>query len=874
MNTDLRRAILAVWAAGALLAALVVGMTLRHWADDRRGDIWAAASTLLLLVIMAALLHWHLHRQFMARLQIEAARARLAASHEELLAQVRARERSDADLDRTQALMNSLLANTHEGFWLIDTEGRTVDVNPAMCTMLGRSREQVLQRTIYDFVDAHNAAVFRRQIELRRNGHGATYELSLLRPDGSTLTCINNAAPVTDAKGRRIGSVGLWTDVSPMIAAQRDLSRAQSTIDGALAAMAEGILLFDPDDRLVRWNRHYELLFPHLAPLLRVGMPLSELHAASAKHLLPDGSAAEHAAWIAARACHHRLGGAPLEIVQPDGRVIEIAEAAMPSDGFVATYRDVSAARRAERELREAKTTLDQALDAMSDGFVVFDADERLLVWNRRYLQMFPYLDGRLQAGMAMEAIGDIAARALMPDATAAERRAFMARRREERLRGTGVTSMTLANGCVVEAIDRRTDDGKLVSLFRDVTHTHQAARALEEARDAAEQAAQAKTQFLAVMSHEIRTPLNAVLGMNGLLRDSTLDPQQRRWVDLIAKSGESLLAVINDILDLARLEAGKLSLEVVDFSPLAAVHDVVSIMSARAQAKGLVLELQADTHDEAQALRVRSDPSRLRQLLFNLVDNAIKFTERGHVAVALTSSDVGAARAALAISVRDTGVGIAPEVLPHLFKPFSQADRSISRRFGGSGLGLSICREIVHLMGGRIDVQSTPGQGSVFRVELTLDALAPAPAMPRTHVGPTLPTVPSLRGLRVLVAEDNSVNQLLIRALLDRMGHYHDVVADGVEVLRQVQAAPYDLVLMDVQMPQMDGLAATRAIRALTGPAAQVPIIAMTANVLQEDRAACEAAGMSAFVGKPIDRQRLGDAIERVLDTAAATSD
>jgi signal transduction histidine kinase/CheY-like chemotaxis protein len=556
-----------------------------------------------------------------------------------------------------------------------------------------------------------------------------------------------------------------------------------------------------------------------------------------------------------------------------DSRVIAAVAAALAllvvgAAGF--GHWHVKRLARVSGELAQSKSTLEHALGAMHDGFLLLDDQDRVVAWNQRYVELFPWLADTIAVGTTARALAERAALELLRDAGETARAEYVERRLALARQGDGTHAQRLHDGRVVHSIERRTGDGGLVSVFRDITVGE---RELARVREAAEAASKAKTRFLAAMSHEIRTPLNAVLGMNGLLRDSTLDPQQRRWVDLIAKSGESLLAVINDILDLARLEAGKLSLEVVDFSPLAAVHDVVSIMSARAQAKGLVLELQADTHDEAQALRVRSDPSRLRQLLFNLVDNAIKFTERGHVAVALTCSDVGAARTALAISVRDTGVGIAPEVLPHLFKPFSQADCSISRRFGGSGLGLSICREIVHLMGGRIDVQSTPGQGSVFQVELTLDALAPALAMPRTHAGPTLPMVPPPRGLRVLVAEDNSVNQLLIRALLDRMGHYHDVVADGVEVLRQVQAAPYDLVLMDVQMPQMDGLAATRAIRALTGPAAQVPIIAMTANVLQEDRAACEAAGMSAFVGKPIDRQSLGDAIERMLDTAAATS-
>jgi CheY-like chemotaxis protein len=215
-------------------------------------------------------------------------------------------------------------------------------------------------------------------------------------------------------------------------------------------------------------------------------------------------------------------------------------------------------------------------------------------------------------------------------------------------------------------------------------------------------------------------------------------------------------------------------------------------------------------------------------------------------------------------LTVRDTGVGIAPEALPRLFQRFNQADDSTARRFGGTGLGLSICREIVELMGGHIEVDSTPGQGSVFRVALTFDSgqqLAPAPA--ETPEGELLPAT---AGLRILVAEDNNVNQLLIRTLLERAGYYVDLVADGVEALRQVQAVPYQVVLMDMQMPVMDGLAATRAIRALHSDAAALPIIAMTANVLAEDRAACAAAGMNGFIGKPINPRSLQQEIERVV--------
>jgi CheY-like chemotaxis protein len=304
------------------------------------------------------------------------------------------------------------------------------------------------------------------------------------------------------------------------------------------------------------------------------------------------------------------------------------------------------------------------------------------------------------------------------------------------------------------------------------------------------------------------------------------------------------------------------MELEWVDLDPVRTIDEVVSLMAVRAQSKGLVLQSRI-----APGLpkMLRGDPGRLRQVLFNLVGNAVKFTEVGRVDVEVHHQPLADGRIGLEIDVRDTGIGIPQAALPKLFERFTQADSSTARSYGGSGLGLAISREIVTLMGGHIDVASRPGAGSTFTVYLSLDTgsgVAPGTAAPEI----TTPTVVTPR-LRVLVAEDNPVNQILIKALLDRMGHRHEVVGNGAEALRLVQAAPFDVVLMDVQMPQMDGLAATRAIRTLPGNVARVPVIAMTANAMPEDRQACLLAGMDDYITKPIDAHRL----ERLLARTAA---
>jgi signal transduction histidine kinase/ActR/RegA family two-component response regulator len=436
-------------------------------------------------------------------------------------------------------------------------------------------------------------------------------------------------------------------------------------------------------------------------------------------------------------------------------------------------------------------------------------------------------------------------------------REAWLARRLAIHASGNGMFEQELASGMVIHAIERRTPDNGIVSVTRDITA---AERELSRAKSAAEAANESKSQFLAAMSHEIRTPLNGVLGMNGLLLNTPLTHEQRRYAQLMRSSGQSLLAVINDILDLAKIEAGRMELEIVEFDPVSTTEEVVSLLAVRAQAKGLALNVSM-APDMPPALQ--GDPSRLRQVLFNLIGNALKFTEHGRVDVEVSHHPLAEERIALSIKVSDTGIGIRADALPKLFDRFTQADATTARRYGGSGLGLAICREIVELMGGTIAVDSRVAVGSTFHVEIPM-ACGDSARLTEAHseLG-ALTGAPA--NLRILVAEDNGVNQILIKAILDRMGHFSDIVANGIEVVRQVQAAHYDLVLMDIQMPEMDGEAATRAIRGLANRVAAIPIVAMTANAMVEHREAYLASGMDDYVSKPINSRQLAAAIARV---------
>lgn len=382
----------------------------------------------------------------------------------------------------------------------------------------------------------------------------------------------------------------------------------------------------------------------------------------------------------------------------------------------------------------------------------------------------------------------------------------------------------------------------------------------LEGAMQAAQSANRAKTEFLATMSHEIRTPMNGVLGAVQLLEDSPLNREQRKLVSVIRQSGEDLVGIVDDILSLSKVEAGKLTLEKVELSPQTLGESLVALFRPKAEAKGVVMRLSVGG---GVPDRILSDPQRLRQILLNLVGNAVKFTEEGEVVLLITAD-----RAAETISfhVQDTGLGIATDQIPTLFDPFVQADSSTTRRYGGSGLGLSIVRRFVEAMKGTITVESEPGRGSVFRLTLPLEIAAPA-LVPDSVPGSTIPPVPD--GLRVLVCEDNAVNQLLFRKMLMRLGCEVRVANDGRRALEILRAEPIDVVLMDCQMPELDGYETTREIRSWHGRFSDLPVIALTASAMEEDRQRCFAAGMNDFLSKPLIMAALQAALSRWSTTA-----
>jgi signal transduction histidine kinase/CheY-like chemotaxis protein len=508
------------------------------------------------------------------------------------------------------------------------------------------------------------------------------------------------------------------------------------------------------------------------------------------------------------------------------------------------------------RQLREA-------IDAMPDGLGFFDNQDRLMLWNARYAEVNPELCSKLERGMTFRQILEIGISEGLYQEAIGQEEAWIARRIEARRALSTTLEQPIAGNRWLRVQDRMTAAGGIVTAVNDITDLKRDAQALAEARDAAEAANAAKSQFLANMSHEIRTPLNGVIGVAQALAHTDLSEDQRNMLKLIDASGRTLQILLSDILDLARVESGRLQLTEEPMDLHQAVQEAAQLYAETARDKGL--QYMIEIADDCPRW-IKGDVVRLKQILTNLVSNAVKFTAEGMVQLTIGAGVEASGRETLRLAVSDTGIGFDAATRDRLFSRFEQADGGITRQFGGSGLGLAICRQLAEMMGGTLDCESEPGGGACFMLSVPLKRVA-APVAE----APAAPVAESREGLSILVADDHPTNRKVVELILSQVGARMVLVENGQQAVEAYREDRFDIVLMDMQMPVMDGLTATREIRSIEAGdgRGRTPVVMLTANALAEHVAAAQAAGADRHLAKPFDAAELIETVTQLPEQA-----
>jgi PAS domain S-box-containing protein len=783
-------------------------------------------------------------------------------------------EASTQALRQAEQKVRLILENSVGGYFVSSVSGRFLEANPAMLRMCGYDGLERMQAEISDI--GRQLYVSPKDREgvyaiLKREGRVSNVEFEAYRRNGSTFWIALSALPVLDEAGQVTGMQGFAADVTERKRVELELAQANERFLRVLDNQADALFVADAEtDAILYANRAAH----ERVSLDLVGRPCwAAMHGGydqcgecPRKDLLDERG---EPAGVFTRELHEPTTGAwNLVRVQAlrwvDGRLARLE---------IAT--DITAIKLAQEELRTTSGHLHGILDNAPLFIAIRDRDCRFLVVSKRILDLG--VDPAEVLGRSIEEV-------YPPELAASVRRED-----EEVLRNglplTKISDVPLAEGRTATLLlskfpllDSAGRPDKVCVIGTDISERVRLERELLAAKEAAESANRAKSDFLARMSHEMRTPLNAILGFSELAEMAASGEERQRSLGSLRQSGRLLLGLVNDVLDLSRVEAGGLALESIPFTVREVVSDVLAHPGMEAAAKGLRLE--ARLGQDVPAVLV-GDPTRLGQILANLVANALKFTHQGGVDVSVETAPAEALDCAglpetvtagcmrLLFTVSDTGIGIEPEAQELVFENFTQADSSTSRRYGGTGLGLAICRQLARGMGGDIWLSSTPGRGSSFYVRLPFrlpESLAEslAETMPPQAAAATVPAAVVGRQLRVLLAEDTPANVIIAKNFLGRLGHSVRHAVNGREALDLLAREDFDLVLMDVEMPGMDGLTATRLLR--QGEVGErnrtVAVLAMTAHALESFRTQCEEAGMDGFLSKPVSFQNLSDAL------------
>ena len=805
--------------------------------------------------------------------QRQRATSRLAAlaeaEREKNEALVAATRRAEAGEAQVGAILETML----DGVLTLSPDGKVLSANPAALKMFGaQSIEDLSSRNYSDLLPETGTsdqafAHFEQDTgKVVLSETGQRVETVGQRLDESRypveLSLSKSAVGGTDTY------TAILRDLTQRKSDARKLKQAETRLVDAIESLPDGFVLYDADDRLVMCNSKYREFYSSSADLIQEGEKFEDIIRRGARRgqYQLSGDALED--WIELRMQHHRNPGAHMEQHLDDGRWLRVIESRTSEGGMVGFRVDITELKHREQELVRSQNLMRSVVSASFDGIIVMDGKGIVLDYSPAAEEVFGW--------KAKEIVGEKMSDFIIPE-------------KYRDLHDKGLENFLITgegpvlgkrieiegkhkdgHEIIVELAIRHTrgEHGPLfLGYVRDITERKAADAALRDAKERAEAANEAKAKFLAMMSHEIRTPMNGVLGILSLLRDTDLDPAQAAYVKTARESGRSLLELINDILDFSKLEAGRMELDSAPFRLKTVVKSIVDLFLPIAQDKGLGLFLN---YEDGIPQTVVGDAGRLRQVLLNLVSNAIKFTELGSVEITVAIETPDPERPTLRFSVKDTGIGIPRDKHDALFGDFVTVDSSYTKKQGGTGLGLAICKQIAGLMGGEISVESLPAAGSTFHFFAPITVAGDQTFIEEAtteDAGEALP-----EGLIILVAEDNATNQIVVSHALDRAGCDVDIANNGREAVQLAQRRDYDCILMDISMPEMDGLEATGKIKA-GGRNAETPVIALTAYSLRGDRERFLAAGMQDFLAKPVEKEELLACIARNVNRATASA-
>ena len=765
------------------------------------------------------------------------------------------RKAAEKSLLESRELYRNLVENLNDIILFLDPSGRITYISPVVEQAFGYSPREFIGRSFEEHIHEEDLASAKERFEQAIKGKLKAYEFRVL-DKVNRIRYVRSSARLSGDSDSVKGLTVTLTDITDHKEAEMELKESEDRYRLLVESSPDGIIIHQ-DGIVIFANKASAVLLNADKPEMLVGKPVMSFVHPDYIQIVRDRIHSTQNARDEAPLIEEKLLGI-------DGAEIEVEVAAIPFifRGKPATqvvFRDITKRKKAEAELVKSREFLDKIINSIGDPVFVKDRQHRFILVNEAECRMLDRQSNEILGRTTY----DLFPTKEMGD-TSWERDELVFSTGQENLNeetiasAAGVSHTILVKKKLYTANDK---DQFLVGAVTDITELKRSEEILRKAKEASEAATRAKSEFLANMSHEIRTPMNAVIGMTGLLLDEDLTTNQKECLETIRRSGESLLSIINNILDLSKIEAGVTDLECQPFELHRCIETSLDLVSADANKKGLYMKCEFE--DSAPAV-ILGDPTRLSQILVNLLNNSVKFTEAGEISVAVSGKRLEGEKYEIHFAVKDTGIGIPQDKMGRLFQSFSQIDSSTTRKYGGTGLGLAISKKLVEMMNGTIWVESEAGSGTTFHFTIKVEKTLHEPIDINKLDSKSNA---SLNGkldhpLSILLAEDNLVNQMVTQKMLNKLGCRADVASNGIEVLRALERQSYDVVIMDVLMPEMDGLEATREIRR-RWPEGGPKIIAMTASVLKCDRETCLAAGMDGYIRKPAKLVELKSALE-----------